>query len=210
MHLFLLRSHLCVECVFRYPLGRFEQLSCTQIRQQWGKLKKDVAEKYSPSPLHQLCHLHKQIPAPSCSDQLANKLLSKFMRGKYSWLLKSVSHAFIVFLTLTMFPVSDTSNLNAVMRGRGQENSPPSSPGQPVITSTPFRKPTVVRKVLHPIQNSQFTSQSVTPEALVFLSNISSRSTLRKYLVNFSFSSLPPAQRDFFNEHIALSKEKAV
>lgn len=48
---------------FRTPLSEIDEATCTDVKQTWGKLKKEVEDKYKAVPLSQFCHMKKRKDA---------------------------------------------------------------------------------------------------------------------------------------------------
>lgn len=72
----------------RSTLNALEELSCTDLGQSWGKLKKDSGKLYEPRPISDSCHFKKakrayvDVSPVASTDELNSFFLSTFMGGR--------------------------------------------------------------------------------------------------------------------------------
>lgn len=84
-----------IECSIKAPLllcfrtakaSDLEELSSTDIDQQWGKLKSSVKEDYEATSIMEYCHVNEHLPVcsrglPAIDDEQAAKFAELIIKG---------------------------------------------------------------------------------------------------------------------------------
>ncbi|KAK4887375.1 hypothetical protein RN001_003646 [Aquatica leii] len=78
-------KHVVAVCMYlnRIPLQNLEDLSCTDMMQQWGKMKNDVKVTYEPQPITNFCHVDKKIKVDviEVAEDLRKQVLNLLLKG---------------------------------------------------------------------------------------------------------------------------------